>query len=85
MPRIRCRYVDCVYLESSFCGTDQIDLDPELGCLTYAQEEEETLSKEGEWEEEEVLDEQVIEEEEEEEEWDEDELEDLDDEDDEDW
>ena len=88
MPRIRCRYVDCVYLESGFCGADQIDLDPELGCLTYTQEEEE-LPKEAEWEEEEeaeVLDE------EEEEEWDED-LEELDeedfdddeDDDDEDW
>jgi len=76
MPRIRCRYVDCVYLESGFCGADQIDLDPELGCLTYTQEEEE-LPKEAEWEEEEeaeVLDE------EEEEEWDED-LEELDEED----
>jgi hypothetical protein len=73
MPRIRCRYVDCVYLESGFCGADQIDLDPELGCLSYAQEEEE-LPKEAEWEEEEVLDE------EEDEEWDED-LEEFDDED----
>jgi hypothetical protein len=88
MPRIRCRYVDCIYLESGFCGTDQIDLDPELGCLTYTQEEEEALPKEA-WEEEEVL-----EEEEEEEEWDEEDLEDEefedfdedeDEEEDEDW
>ena len=85
MPRIRCRYVDCIYVESGFCGTDQIDLDPELGCLTYSQEEEDlAVEKEEEWEEEEVADE-------EDEEWEEDELEeeDLDDEDldedDEDW
>ena len=81
MPRIRCRYVDCIYLESGFCGTDQIDLDPELGCLTYTQEEEDLgIDKEEEWEEAKVLDE---EEEEEDEEWDEEELEDeeLDDED----
>lgn len=81
MPRIRCRYVDCIYLESGFCGTDQIDLDPELGCLTYTQEEEDLgIDKEEGWEEKKVLDE---EEEEEEEEWDEEELEDeeLDDED----
>jgi len=78
MPRIRCRYVDCVYLESGFCGADQIDLDPELGCLTYTQEEEE-LPKEADWEEEEE-EEQVLEEEEEEEEWDED-LEEFDEED----
>ena len=89
MPRIRCRYVDCIYLESGFCGTDQIDLDPELGCLTYTQEEEDLgIDKEEEWEEDKVLDQ---EEEEEEEEWDEEELEDeeLDDddsdEDEEDW
>jgi hypothetical protein len=87
MPRIRCRYVDCIYLESGFCGTDQIDLDPELGCLTYTQEEEDLgIDKEEEWEEDKVLDE-----EEEDEEWDEEELEDeeLDDddsdEDEEDW
>jgi len=73
MPRIRCRYVDCIYLESGFCGTDQIDLDPELGCLTYTQEEEDLgIDKEEEWEEDKVLGE---EEEEEEEEWDEEELE----------
>ncbi len=88
MPRIRCRYVDCIYLEAGFCGTDQIDLDPELGCLTYTQEEEDLgIDKEEEWEEDKALDE----EEEEEEEWDEEELEDeeLDDddsdEDEEDW
>ena len=93
MPRIRCRYVDCVYLESGFCGADQIDLDPELGCLTYTQEEE-VLPKEADWEEEEEEEEvQVLDEEEEEEEWDED-LEEFDeddfedddeDDDDEDW
>jgi hypothetical protein len=77
MPRIRCRYIDCVYLESGYCGADQIDLDPEMGCLTYAQEEED-LPKDEEWEEEEEL---------EEEEWEEDldeDFEDLDEDEDED-
>jgi hypothetical protein len=81
MPRIRCRYIDCAYLESGYCGADQIDLDPEMGCLTYSQEEE-VLPKEEEeeWEEEEL----------DEEEWEEDLDEELDedldeDEDDEDW
>jgi hypothetical protein len=80
MPRIRCKYVDCIYLESGLCGADQIDLDPELGCLTFAQEEEEDLAieKEEEWEKGPVLDE------EEDEDWDEDELEEDLDEDDED-
>lgn len=86
MPRIRCRYVDCIYLESGFCDADQIDLDPELGCLTFTQEEEDlAIEKEEEWEEP-ALDE------EEEEDWDEDTLEDEDldedsdeDDEDEDW
>jgi hypothetical protein len=71
MPRIRCRYIDCTNLESGLCSADQIDLDPEMGCLTYTQEEEE-LPKEEEWEEEEL---------DEEEEWEEDLDEELDDED----
>ena len=45
MPRIKCRYVDCMYLERGFCGADQVDFDQELGCLTYSQEEEEPMPK----------------------------------------
>lgn len=57
MPRIRCHYVDCIYLEAGFCTADEIELDPEMGCLTYAQaeeekEEEELLEEEEELEEE---------------------------------
>ncbi|MFN3929257.1 MAG: hypothetical protein ACK4OK_06450 [Thermoflexus sp.] len=54
MPRIRCHYVDCVYLEAGLCTADEIELDPEMGCLTYTQAEEE------EWEEEEVLEEEEL-------------------------
>jgi hypothetical protein len=35
MPRIRCRYLDCVYLEDGYCATGSIELDPDEGCLTY--------------------------------------------------
>jgi hypothetical protein len=35
MPRIRCRYIDCVYLEEGYCGAPAIELDPDEGCLTY--------------------------------------------------
>ena len=87
MPRIRCRYIDCIYLEAGFCGTDQIDLDPELGCLTYSQEEEEVeLPKAAEWDEEEKVleDKEEWDEEDLEEDLDEDDFEDEDD-DDEDW
>ncbi len=84
MPRIRCRYIDCKNLESGFCGADQVDLDPELGCLTYTQEDEDLLKEQVlEEEEEEALDE--------EEEWDEDlededlDFDDEDEDDDDDW
>jgi hypothetical protein len=77
MPRIRCHYVDCVYLEAGMCTADEIELDPEMGCLTYTQAEEE------EWEEEEVVPEEEEELELDDEEWEEIDLEE--DEEDEDW
>ena len=40
MPRIRCRYLDCVFLEEGYCGAAAIELDPDAGCLTYSQTEE---------------------------------------------
>jgi len=80
MPRIRCHYVDCVYLEAGMCTADEIELDPEMGgCLTYTQaeeeewqEEEEILEEEEELgfeEEEEWEEELALEEDEEDEEW----------------
>ncbi|SNB61959.1 hypothetical protein [Thermoflexus hugenholtzii] len=77
MPRIRCHYVDCVYLEAGMCTADEIELDPEMGCLTYTQAEEE------EWEEEEVVPEEEEELELGDEEWEEIDLEE--DEEDEEW
>ena len=53
MPRIRCRYIDCVYLEDGFCGAPSIDLDPDEGCLKYTRIGD---VPEDEWEEEEELD-----------------------------
>lgn len=38
MPRIRCFYDDCVFLEKGFCGAPMIELDPEDGCLTYSED-----------------------------------------------
>jgi len=35
MPKIRCRYIDCIYLEDGFCGRSAIALDPDEGCMTY--------------------------------------------------
>lgn len=37
MPRIRCHYIDCVYLEDGFCGIASVEIDPDEGCRTYRQ------------------------------------------------
>ena len=80
MPRIRCNYEGCIHLEGGLCTADDIDLDQELGCLTFSQVEEEEIAVvddlEDEWADEEVA---TAEDEEEEEDW-----EDLDEEEDDD-
>ena len=82
MPRIRCNYEGCIYLEGNFCTAGEIELDQELGCLTFSQVEEEEI----------VGVEEELEEIEEEEEWekedveeDEEDLEDWEEDEDEDW
>ena len=81
MPRIRCNYEGCIHLEDGLCTADEIELDQELGCLTFSQvEEEETAGVEEELEEIEEEEEWEKEDSEEEEEEEED-LEDWEDED----
>ncbi len=72
MARIRCHYVDCVFLDDGYCSAAAIELDPDTGCATYTPSEE---SAKQEWDEEEELDEwdEDESEDEEEESWDEDE------------
>ena len=36
MPRIRCRYQDCIYLDDGYCSSEVIDIDPDEGCVTFA-------------------------------------------------
>lgn len=43
MPRIRCNYKDCIFLEDRFCGAAAVEIDPEQGCLTYRPEDETDL------------------------------------------
>lgn len=35
MPRIRCHYIDCVFLDDGYCGAAAIELDSDIGCMTY--------------------------------------------------
>ncbi|MGD8555255.1 MAG: hypothetical protein PVJ32_07445 [Anaerolineales bacterium] len=36
MPRIRCHYIDCVYLEDGHCEAPRVQIDPDEGCMTYS-------------------------------------------------
>ena len=35
MPRIRCLYVDCNFLDAGYCGAPSVEFDPDLGCTTF--------------------------------------------------
>ena len=35
MPKIRCHYEDCEFLDEGFCSAALIELDPDKGCITY--------------------------------------------------
>lgn len=79
MTRIRCRDSRCTFWKNGICTTDEIEYDPDAGCLTMEPREDLVEDDEAEWddEEEELEDggfEDEEEEEEGEEEWDEDEL-----------
>ncbi len=80
MPRIRCNYEGCIHLEGNFCTAGEIDLDQELGCLTFSQVEDEEIA--GVEEEMEEIEEEI---EEEEEDIEEEDLEDWEEDEEEDW
>jgi hypothetical protein len=52
MPRIKCHYIDCVFLDEGYCSAAAIELDPDTGCATYSPSDEAAAAAE-EWEEEE--------------------------------
>jgi hypothetical protein len=51
MPRIRCHYLDCVFIDEGYCGAAAIELDPDVGCMTFSRADD--IEAEEEWEEEE--------------------------------
>jgi hypothetical protein len=71
MPRIKCHYVDCVFLDDGYCSAAAIELDPDTGCATYSPAE--GAESQEEWDEDEVEDWEEDESEDEDEEWAEDE------------
>jgi hypothetical protein len=66
MPRIKCHYLDCIFLDEGYCSAAAVEIDPDTGCNTYSPSDE--AVKDDEWEEEES------------EEWEEEEADDDDDE-----
>jgi hypothetical protein len=60
MPRIRCHYADCVFIDDGYCSAAAVEIDPDTGCATYSPNEEAAASEdqwdeeEEEWEEEET-------------------------------
>ena len=51
MPRIRCHYLDCVFLDDGYCSAAAVEIDPDAGCMTFSPSAE--SSAEDTWEEEE--------------------------------
>jgi len=35
MPRIRCHYLDCIFLDDGYCSAGSIEVDPDEGCMSY--------------------------------------------------
>ncbi len=66
MPRIRCHYVDCIFLDDGYCSAAAVEFDIDVGCVTYSPNEQ--AARDEKWEEEEEL-----------EDWEETDLEDEDD------
>ncbi len=52
MPRIKCHYVDCVFVDEGYCSAAAVEFDPDTGCNTYSVTEE-SVPKEDDWDEEE--------------------------------
>lgn len=76
MPKIKCHYDECVFLEAGYCGAAAVELEPEAGCLTFRRDTEAEATEAEEWDEDEFEDEleeeeELYEEEEEEDLWDE--------------
>jgi hypothetical protein len=57
MPRIRCHYLDCVFLDDGYCGAAAIEIDPDVGCMTFKRADDLDVEEDWEDEEEELIDE----------------------------
>ena len=39
MPRIKCHYMDCVFLDEGLCSAAAVEIDPDRGCATFSASE----------------------------------------------
>ena len=57
MARIKCHYVDCVFLDEGYCSAALVEFDPDTGCATFSPSDaaDESWEEEtDEWEEDEL-------------------------------
>ena len=54
MPRIRCHYMDCIFIDEGFCSAAAVEIDPDTGCATYSPSEDSLVDED--WEDEEEWD-----------------------------
>lgn len=54
MPRIRCHYMDCIFLDEGYCSAAAVEIDPDTGCATYSPSED--AANDDDWEDEELED-----------------------------
>jgi hypothetical protein len=40
MPRIRCHYMDCIFIDEGYCSAAAVEIDPDTGCATYSPSED---------------------------------------------
>jgi len=52
MPRIRCHYMDCIFIDEGFCSAAAVEIDPDTGCATYSPSED--AVGDDDWEEEDL-------------------------------
>jgi hypothetical protein len=55
MPRIRCHYMDCIFIDEGFCSAAAVEIDPDTGCATYSPSEDDLPDED--WEDEEIIEE----------------------------
>ena len=52
MPRIRCHYMDCIFIDEGFCSAAAVEIDPDTGCATYSPSEDSLADEE--WDDEDI-------------------------------